>query len=211
MDSTRTTITGAASTDMAADRAVRVVRQPLVAGTSARVAVVSDTHVPRFRRYLPDLLVTLETLRPDAILHCGDWTDPSLIEMLAAIAPTDGVAGNNDGPELHRRLGTHAIVTVAGARIAMTHGHLGPGRSTPDRALAAFAAEPDLGAIVFGHSHIPVVRELTNRAYLINPGSATDRRSQPSRTMASLEVEDSRIVSARIVALSGGGEIASER
>ena len=41
----------------------------------------------------------------DRILHLGDWTSELACDLLAAIAPTDGVAGNNDPPALVERLG----------------------------------------------------------------------------------------------------------
>ena len=44
--------------------------------------------------------------RIERILHAGDWTTELAVDLLEAIAPVDGVAGNNDGPELHERFGT---------------------------------------------------------------------------------------------------------
>ena len=50
------------------------------------------------------------------------------------------------------------MLEVDGARLGVTHGHLGPGATTRERAIRAFADEPGLAAIVFGHSHVPLVR-----------------------------------------------------
>ena len=94
------------------------------------------------------------------------------------------MAGNNDGPALHARFGTQLVLDVDGARIGVTHGHLGPGATTRDRAHRAFADEPGLDAIVFGHSHIPLVERLDGGTWLVNPGSPTDRRRQPLFTWA---------------------------
>ena len=123
-----------------------------------RVALVSDTHLPRFGRTLPrPLLAGFEVAGIDRIVHAGDWTDPLAVALLEAVAPVDGVAGNNDGPALLERFGTRRVLELDGVRIGVTHGHLGPGSTTPERARRGFEAEPDLGAIVFGHSHIPLV------------------------------------------------------
>ena len=123
-----------------------------------RVAVVSDTHLPRFGRRLPRALVEgFAEARIERIIHAGDWTDPIAVDLLETIANVDGVAGNNDGPALHARFGTQLVLALDGARIGVTHGHLGPGATTRDRAIQAFADEPSLDAIVFGHSHIPLV------------------------------------------------------
>lgn len=111
-----------------------------------------------------------------------------MLDLLAEIAPTDGVAGNNDPPELVARLGRRKVVTVQGVRLGLTHGDIGPGRTTPQRALRAFADEVGLAAILFGHSHIPLVQRLPDGGWLVNPGSPTDKRRQPRFTWALLEV-----------------------
>jgi putative phosphoesterase len=167
-----------------------------------RIALVSDTHLPRFGRQLPRALVEgLEAADVDRILHAGDWTDPIAVDLLQAIAPIDGVAGNNDGPALHERFGTKLELVVGGVRIGVTHGHLGPGRTTEERATRAFEDEgetrPD--AIVFGHSHIPMIRHLPGGRWLINPGSPTDKRRQPDYTWALMEIEGGAIASVELV------------
>ncbi len=167
-----------------------------------RVALVSDTHLPRFGRELPRALVDgLREHRIERILHAGDWTTPLAVDLLEAIAPVDGVAGNNDGPELHERFGTRRILEIDGVRIGITHGHLGPGRSTEDRAVRAFEADdPRPDAIVFGHSHVPSVRHLASGRWLVNPGSPTDKRRQPTFTWALLETSSGAITRVELVA-----------
>jgi putative phosphoesterase len=166
-----------------------------------RIAVVADTHLPRFGRALPAALVRgIAEARVERILHAGDWTQPFALELLLRLAPVDGVAGNNDGPELHERFGTHRILELGGTRIGLTHGHLGPGATTPARAQRAFAAEPagSLAAIVFGHSHIPLVERRPDGTWLVNPGSPTDRRRQPLYSWALLTIEDGAVSAATL-------------
>jgi putative phosphoesterase len=136
----------------------------------------------------------LRAARVSLILHLGDWTAPFVEDLLSAVAPVQGVAGNNDPPELLERLGTRRIVDVAGTRIGLTHGHLGPGRTTPQRAMRAFVDEPGLSAILFGHSHIPWQERLPDGRWLVNPGSPTDRRRQPRYTWALMEIAGRAIV-----------------
>ncbi len=155
---------------------------------TTRVVVVGDTHLPRFGRELPAPL-TDALATADLILHAGDHTDPFVLERLEAFAPTDAVAGNNDPPELVSRLGFTRLVTVEEVRIGLTHGHLGPGRSTPERARRAFAhADPAVGAIAFGHSHQPMIERLDGGLWLLNPGSPTDRRRQPTFSFLVVEI-----------------------
>ena len=87
----------------------------------ATVAVISDTHLPRGARRLPELC--LERLRPaDLILHAGDLTSVALLEELEALGPpVEAVLGNVDEPALRALLPEERIVEVAGVRIGMRH------------------------------------------------------------------------------------------
>lgn len=159
---------------------------------TVRLAILGDTHLPRFGRALPAPLEDA-LAEVDRILHVGDVTEPFVLDLLERYAPTDAVAGNNDGPELHERLGMVRVVAIEGVRIGMTHGHLGPGRTTPDRALRTFASTdtpPD--AIAFGHSHQPMV-EQREGIWLLNPGSPTDRRREPAFSFLRVEVDGSAL------------------
>lgn len=164
----------------------------MLAGVTTRVILVGDTHLPRFGRELPAPLV--EALREaDRILHAGDLTEPFVLDLLEEFAPTDAVAGNNDPPSLHGRLGLTRVVEVEALRIGLTHGHHGPGRTTPDRAWRTFAgADPPVHAVAFGHSHQPVV-ERRDGVWLLNPGSPTDRRRQPTFSFLVVDVDGSEL------------------
>jgi predicted phosphodiesterase len=48
---------------------------------------------------------------------------------------------------------------------------------------------PDAAAVVFGHSHIPLLEERDGFA-IFNPGSPTDKRRQPVHTMGLATVGD---------------------
>lgn len=156
-----------------------------------RVVVVSDTHVPRFARRFEKALALLRAEAPDFILHCGDFTEPEAIAPLEAIAPFDGVAGNNDGAELVHRFGLAKIREIASARLGLVHGHGGERGSTEQRARAAFADRQPLAAILFGHSHVPLC-ERRDGTWLINPGSPTDKRRQPRYSYAVIDVDAAR-------------------
>ncbi|MDQ3691522.1 MAG: YfcE family phosphodiesterase [Chloroflexota bacterium] len=159
---------------------------------STRVIIIGDTHLPRFGRSLPPFLADALSVA-HRILHVGDHTEPFVLDLLAAMAPTDAVAGNNDPPELVERLGLRRVVMIESVRIGMTHGHDGPGRTTPDRAVRAFADEdPAPHAIAFGHSHQPMI-ERRDGVWLLNPGSPTDRRRQPTFSFIRLEIRGAEL------------------
>lgn len=155
---------------------------------AVRIGVVADTHLPRFGRALPVALRDgLAAARVDLILHLGDFTGPEVPALFEQIAPFDGVAGNNDGAELVERFGRQKVIDVGGARIGLTHGNLGVGRTTPERAARTF--EPDgVDVVLFGHSHLPRIERLPDGRLLVNPGSPTDKRRQPHYTWALLEI-----------------------
>lgn len=171
-----------------------------------RLALVADTHLPRFGRALPAALVRgIEAAGVERILHAGDWTHELAVDLLATLAPVDGVAGNNDGPSLHARFGTRRIVEAGGVRIGLVHGHLGRGRTTPERAAVTFALG-EVDAVVFGHSHVPLIRrepppggEDHPPRWLVNPGSPTDRRRQPAYSWALLTIADGVIAGVELV------------
>jgi putative phosphoesterase len=157
------------------------------------VIATVDTHLPRFGRTLP-VPLGRALVAADRVLHAGDITEAFVLDLLEAEAPLDAVAGNNDGPDLRVRLGLTKVVDIGGLRIGLTHGHDGPGRTTPERAWRQFAANGTrVDAIVFGHSHQPLV-ERRDGTWLLNPGSPTDRRRQPTFSFLRLTIADGNLV-----------------
>lgn len=160
----------------------------LVSVRTPRVAIVSDTHVPRFAKRLPGAIARIVLEHPTHVLHCGDMTDIDALADLVSLAPFDAVAGNNDDATLERRFGRRKIVDCAGTRIGLVHGD-GLRGSTFERARDAFANER-VDIIAFGHSHVPSCVRLDNRSdnrWIINPGSPTDKRRQSRYSFAMLE------------------------
>ncbi len=159
------------------------------------LAVVSDTHLPRGRRRLPP--ACLERLAAaDLILHAGDFVTLAALEEFERLGPpVVAVHGNVDCPELRERLPAERTIEAEGAGIAMVH-DAGPARGRLARLRRRF---PNAGAVVFGHSHIPL-REEEGGFQIFNPGSPTDRRRQPRHTMGVARAEDGT-VSFELVAL----------
>lgn len=152
------------------------------------VAVISDTHMPRGARRIPD--ACLDRLRSaDAILHAGDFTGLAVLEELDALGPPlYGVHGNMDDAAVLARLPAQRVVELGGARIAMTHDP-GPRAGREERLVRRF---PGCDAVVYGHTHLPDVTA-HDGVWILNPGSPTERRRAPAHTMLVLEVADGRI------------------
>ena len=67
----------------------------------------------------------------------------------------------------------------------------GPATGRLERQRAAF---PDCAAVVFGHSHIPLLeRDAATGFQIFNPGSPTDRRRQPRHTMGAAGVDGGEV------------------
>jgi putative phosphoesterase len=126
----------------------------------------------------------------DLILHAGDLSTAGVLDMLESIGPpVAAVLGNVDEPALAARLPERREVELAGARIGMVH-DAGPAAGRLARMRRAF---PDAGAVVFGHSHIPLHEAGDDGFQIFNPGSPTDRRRQPHHTMGLATVRDGEI------------------
>jgi hypothetical protein len=161
-----------------------------------RVAVLSDTHAPtRWKRCPPEVARRLDGV--DLILHAGDVCRATVLEELAAFAPVRAVMGNNDTPDVAAWGAPETLrVDLDGLDVGMIH-DAGPAEGRIARMAGRF---PGAALVVFGHSHIPLdAGNGTDAPRIFNPGSPTDRRSQPRGTMGLLEVVDGRLHSASIV------------
>ncbi|MFH7340233.1 metallophosphoesterase family protein [Streptomyces sp. KHY 26] len=151
-----------------------------------RLLLMSDTHLPRRAKRLPDELLA-ELPRADVVFHAGDWVDAATLDLLESRSRRlIGVYGNNDGPELRARLPEVAYAELGGLRFGVVH-ETGAAQGRETRCAARF---PDLDVLVFGHSHIPWDSTAPGGLRLLNPGSPTDRRRQPHCTYLTAEVRD---------------------
>lgn len=163
-----------------------------------RLLLTADTHLPKRARDLPaELWAAVDAA--DVVVHAGDWVDVPLLDALEARATRlVGVYGNNDGPALRARLPEVARVELGGVRLAVVHE---TGAAT-GRERRCAAAHPDVDVLVFGHSHIPwdttATRPDGRALRLLNPGSPTDRRRQPTFTWMTAAARDGRLDAVRL-------------
>jgi putative phosphoesterase len=159
------------------------------------VAVISDTHMPRGDRRLPDACV--ERLREaDAILHAGDVMELEVLQGIQALGPpVYAVRGNVDSSQLIATLPLMRTVELGSVKIGMVH-DAGPATGRLARMRRRF---PDAHAVVFGHSHIPL-HEAGDGFQIFNPGSPTERRRSPHHTMGIATIHENG-VSFELIAL----------
>lgn len=149
-----------------------------------RIGVISDTH----GLLRPEALKELRGA--EHILHAGDVGSPDILDALRKIAPVSAIRGNVDEAGPCRHLPPTELVELAGHDIYILHD------------LHMLDLNPEaagISAIVFGHSHKPMI-EQRRGVLFVNPGSAGPRRFQLPVTLAWLNIEAAGL-SARIVHL----------
>ena len=143
--------------------------------------------MPRGNRRLPTPCV--DALRAaDLIVHAGDFSDPSVLAELRELGPVAAVHGNVDAPELRRELPEAICLDLGDVSLGVIH-DAGPSRGRLERLRARF---PEADAVVFGHSHLPL-HEQRDEFQIFNPGSPTERRRAPHRSMGEARVQGGRI------------------
>jgi len=147
------------------------------------IVVLADTHMPRMAKKWPQPL-NQHLEKADIIIHAGDWQTIDVYRELSQYAPIYGVTGNVDEPSLHEILKRNIVVQIDQVKIGVTHGD-GKGLTTEKRALNQFKNE-ELDILIFGHSHIPLLRK-SNDLIVFNPGSPTDKRRQKQFSFGIIE------------------------
>src|SRR5215218_4155632 len=90
--------------------------QPMV------IAVISDTHLPRGARRIPD--ACFDRMREsDLVIHAGDIATRRVLDEIAETAgkPVAAVHGNVDSAELRDKLPASRVIDADGAAIAVVH------------------------------------------------------------------------------------------
>ena len=153
-----------------------------------QLAIISDTHLPRGARAIPDSCIE-RCREADAILHAGDFTGVPVLELLRSLGPpVHAVYGNVDGEAVHRLLPQRLEVEFEGVRIGMIH-IPGPAAGRLDALHKRF---PRCAAVIFGHTHMPEHAE-RDGFQIFNPGSPTERRRAPAHTMGVATIAGGRV------------------
>lgn len=149
------------------------------------VLVLSDTHLgPGRGGELLDILGDrLE--RADLVVHAGDIVSRDVVECLARHAPVTAVKGNND-TELE--LPSTAVIRVGACLVGVVHDS-GAATGRAGRLTRMF---PEADVVVFGHSHLPwnlIVDAGGRQQHHFNPGSPTQRRRAPTRSIGWIDID----------------------
>lgn len=130
-----------------------------------KILVFSDSH-----RFLSGMYAALELHQPQQVIHLGDMMDDA--EQVAehySKLPFCMVPGNCDGWTISAPVKKQ--ISLAGKSILLSHGHRWGVKSGYDAAIAdARAVNADI--LLFGHTHIPLCRQLEDGLWMMNPGPA---------------------------------------
>lgn len=112
------------------------------------------------------------------VLHLGDHTDDAReLESVFPRLTVCSVRGNND--YFDREVPEHAVVTLDGVRIFLTHGHREQVYVREGKQVAQLAREEGCGLAFFGHTH-RMYLERVNGVLVCNPGSISLPRGGPA-------------------------------
>ncbi len=117
----------------------------------------------------------------DLVLHAGDIGEMRVLDQLSSIAPVVAVHGNDETVEAQEALPYQQVIAIGGQRLFLCHAHY------PDRTeeltsrrddswgpkldhRSAMARSVGASIAIFGHTHIPMVKE-HGGVLLINPGA----------------------------------------
>jgi uncharacterized protein len=112
------------------------------------------------------------------ILHTGDLTSRDFLTELERFGPVAAVRGNMDEPPLRSELPQRVEIEAEGIRVGLVHD--GGSRAGREERLRSWF--PDCDAVAYGHSHLPEVSKVDD-TWILNPGSPTERRKAPEKTM----------------------------
>lgn len=155
-----------------------------------KILVIADTHMPRFGKKIPRIILKYIN-EVDLIIHAGDFQTKKVYETFSHYKKVIAVQGNNDDLKLNEILPKRLIFDIEDIKVGIFHGHglaLGiyKGSNTLNRTKNEFLND-DVDLIIFGHSHIPFKEEIDSVMYF-NPGSPTNKRRQPQYSFGILKV-----------------------
>jgi putative phosphoesterase len=115
----------------------------------------------------------------DLIVHAGDLSTMPVLEELRGYGDVLAVRGNADEAAVQEVLPDHVVFDLAGSRVVVVH----DGGRRVGRLARLRRKFPDADAVIFGHSHLPLLEADSRGFQIFNPGSPTDRRRAPRHTM----------------------------
>jgi len=136
------------------------------------IGLISDTHVPKKARHVPERVFEIFE-NVDFIIHAGDLVELAVIDELEQIAPVLAVHGNMDGTDVSDVLPKLDSLKVFDWKVGVMHD---PTVLNGSGKMAEIAKMNSFNVFVYGHTHDSRI-EWGGKTLYINPGSPTDPAS----------------------------------
>ena len=137
------------------------------------IGILSDSHITSTQlksEGYPNLIKTLKTIFKDVdhIIHAGDICVDQFIEDLAAATgkPVSAVAGNMD---FDTKWPKKLTLEFEGIKIGITHNLNDFEMAFPEKSIRVF---------IYGHTHLPSIKDSPQGILMINPGSLLKPRAK---------------------------------
>lgn len=169
-----------------------------------KFGIISDTHITS-NTNTTQINALIEQLKGafkgvDKIIHAGDVREKFFLDKLKDIAPVTCVRGNVDKIE-----NLEEFVNFSHSRYNIGVIHILPEN------LEEFMKEYELHIIIFGHTHIPLIKGTKFNTLLVNPGSPTVPKSPPQKpgflkpvarpSVITLNIDENDVMSTFIITL----------
>lgn len=155
-----------------------------------KLLIFSDSHSA-----LHFMRQCVELLRPDGIVHLGDYYDDGQAIHEEYTEPAFyQVAGNCDSYRAPMEAKKWLCIPVSGVMIFMAHGHTHHVKSGID-GLVADARRHGAKAVLYGHTHIPDCHREEDGLWVVNPGSC----GYGGGSAAVMELADGQVASCKVI------------
>jgi hypothetical protein len=141
-----------------------------------KFGIISDTHVtseddPEKVNILLDQIKNAFK-DVDKIIHAGDICEEFFLDRLNKIAPTIAVKGKLD---IIENIEEFIKFNASVYKIGVIH--------KPPENLEEFFKKNDLHILIYGHTHIPLIKGTQYNTLILNPGSPTLPKAPPKKPM----------------------------
>ncbi len=169
-----------------------------------KFGIISDTHITSNTK-IDQIKALIEQLKGafkdvDKIIHAGDVCELFFLDELKNIAPITCVSGNVDKIENLEQF----------VKFSHNRYNIGVIHILPEN-LEEFMKEYELHIIIFGHTHVPLIKGTKFNTLLVNPGSPTVPKSPPQKpgflkpvakpSVITLKIDENDILSTFIITL----------
>lgn len=169
-----------------------------------KFGIISDTHITseddpkRVRTLLDQLKNAFRDV--DEIIHAGDICEEFFLDELKRIVPTKAVNGKLDKIKSSEEF---IKFNASVYNIGVIH--------KPPEDLENFFKRNELHILIYGHTHIPLIKGTQFNTLILNPGSPTRPKPPPKKpmfkdpvarpTVMTLEIDESDILKTFIINL----------